>query len=311
MKKIAIIGAGTMGHSIGLSAAWSGQSVKIFGVDARDLETAQKGFEAKLRLMAANGLISDEQVKEIAERVVFTSSLEEAVKEAEFIIEAVPENMELKHNIYRQLEGLAANDIIIASNSSGLMPTALAEGMKHPERFVLTHFWNPAHLVPLVEIVGGEKTDEKTLQQTKTLIEQMKKQAVLLNKELPGFIGNRLQFAMFREAQALLDAGVATKEDIDAAVTYGIGRRLPVTGPLQTADLGGLDIFYAISDYLFEDLSTDQKPGRTLSELAKSGKLGTKTGSGFYEWPEAQSRAVQAEREEALIHFLKQDMEKE
>lgn len=311
MKKIAIIGAGTMGHSIGLSAAWSGLSVKIFGVDARDLETAQKGFEAKLRLMSANGLISDEQVKEIAERVVFTSSLEEAVKEAEFIIEAVPENMELKHNIYRQLEGLAANDIIIASNSSGLMPTALAEGMKHPERFVLTHFWNPAHLVPLVEIVGGEKTDEKTLQQTKTLIEQMKKQAVLLNKELPGFIGNRLQFAMFREAQALLDAGVATKEDIDAAVTYGIGRRLPVTGPLQTADLGGLDIFYAISDYLFEDLSTDQKPGRTLSELAKSGKLGTKTGSGFYEWPEAQSRAVQAEREEALIHFLKQDMEKE
>lgn len=311
MKKIAIIGAGTMGHSIGLSAAWSGLSVKIFGVDARDLETAQKGFEAKLRLMSANGLISDEQVKEIAERVVFTNSLEEAVKEAEFIIEAVPENMELKHNIYRQLEGLAANDIIIASNSSGLMPTALAEGMKHPERFVLTHFWNPAHLVPLVEIVGGEKTDEKTLQQTKTLIEQMKKQAVLLNKELPGFIGNRLQFAMFREAQALLDAGVATKEDIDAAVTYGIGRRLPVTGPLQTADLGGLDIFYAISDYLFEDLSTDQKPGRTLSELAKSGKLGTKTGSGFYEWPEAQSRAVQAEREEALIHFLKQDMEKE
>ncbi|RAZ69769.1 3-hydroxyacyl-CoA dehydrogenase family protein [Planococcus maitriensis] len=311
MKKIAIIGAGTMGHSIGLSAAWSGQSVKIFGVDARDLETAQKGFEAKLRLMAANGLISDEQVKEIAERVVFTNSLEEAVKEAEFIIEAVPENMELKHNIYRQLEGLAANDIIIASNSSGLMPTALAEGMKHPERFVLTHFWNPAHLVPLVEIVGGEKTDEKTLQQTKTLIEQMKKQAVLLNKELPGFIGNRLQFAMFREAQALLDAGVATKEDIDAAVTYGIGRRLPVTGPLQTADLGGLDIFHAISDYLFEDLSTDQKPGPTLSSLLEKGELGTKTGSGFYQWPQAQSEAVQGKREEALIHFLKQDMEKQ
>lgn len=311
MKKIAIIGAGTMGHSIGLSAAWSGLSVKIFGVDARDLETAQKGFEAKLRLMSANGLISDEQVKEIAERVVFTSSLEEAVKEAEFIIEAVPENMELKHNIYRQLEGLAANDIIIASNSSGLMPTALAEGMKHPERFVLTHFWNPAHLVPLVEIVGGEKTDEKTLQQTKTLIEQMKKQAVLLNKELPGFIGNRLQFAMFREAQALLDAGVATKEDIDAAVTYGIGRRLPVTGPLQTADLGGLDIFHAISDYLFEDLSTDQKPGPTLSSLLEKGELGTKTGSGFYQWPQAQSEAVQGKREEALIHFLKQDMEKQ
>lgn len=311
MKSIAIIGAGTMGHSIALSAAWSGLSVKIFGVDAHDLETAQKGFETKLRFMADNELIDNEQVKEIAERVAFTNSLEEAVKDAEFIIEAVPENMGLKHKIYRQLEALAAKDIIIASNSSGLMPTALAEGMKHPERFVLTHFWNPAHLVPLVEIVGGEKTDEKTLQQTKALIEQMKKQAVMLKKELPGFIGNRLQFALFREAQALLDAGVASKEDIDAAVTYSIGRRLPVTGPLQTADLGGLDIFHAISDYLFEDLSTDQKPGRTLSALAANGELGTKTGSGFYEWPEAQSKAVQAKREKALIHFLKQDMEKE
>lgn len=104
---------------------------------------------------------------------------------------------------------------------------------------------------------------------------------------------------------------MASKEDIDAAVTYSIGRRLPVTGPLQTADLGGLDIFYAISDYLFEDLSTDRKPGRTLSALAGNGELGAKTGSGFYDWPEVQSKAVQAKREEALIHFLKQDMEKE
>ncbi|ANU19943.1 3-hydroxybutyryl-CoA dehydrogenase [Planococcus plakortidis] len=310
MKNIAIIGAGTMGHSIALSASWSGHSVKIFGVDNHDLETAKKGFAAKLQLMADNELINEGQAQEIAEHVAFTTSLEEAVKDAEFIIEAVPENMALKHKIYHQLEELAANDIIIASNSSGLMPTALAEGMKHPERFVLTHFWNPAHLVPLVEIVGGEKTDEKTLQQTKAFIEQMKKQAVMLKKELPGFIGNRLQFALFREAQALLDAGVASKEDIDAAVTYSIGRRLPVTGPLQTADLGGLDIFHAISDYLFEDLSTDQKPGRTLSELTGKGELGAKTGSGFYEWPEEQSKAVQGKREEALIHFLKQDMEK-
>jgi len=310
MENIAIIGAGTMGHSIALSAAWSGLSVKIFGIDARDVKSARAGFEAKLHLMTDHELISKDQEKEIAERVIFTVSLEEAIKEAEFIIEAVLENMALKHQLYRQLEGLVPNDIIIASNSSGLMPTALAEGMKHPERFVLTHFWNPAHLIPLVEIVGGEKTDEQTLQRTKALIEQMNKQAVLLKKELPGFIGNRLQFALFREAQALLDAGVASKEDIDAAVTYSIGRRLPVTGPLQTADLGGLDIFYAISDYLFEHLSTEQKPGCTLSELAESGKLGTKTGSGFYEWPEAQSRAVQAKREEALIYFLKQDMGK-
>ncbi|MGM0897872.1 MAG: 3-hydroxyacyl-CoA dehydrogenase family protein [Bacillota bacterium] len=311
MGKLAVIGAGTMGHSIALAAAWRGQPVKIFGVDARDMENAKRGFKAKLCLMADNELIKSEELQEIDGRVLFSTSLEETVKDAEFIIEAVPENMELKHQVYRQLEELVAQNIVIASNSSGLMPTALAEQMEHPERFVLTHFWNPAHLVPLVEIVGGDKTSEQTLQQTRVMIEKMKKQPVLLKKELPGFIGNRLQFALFREAQALLDAGVASKEDIDAAVTYSIGRRLPVTGPLQTADLGGLDIFHAISDYLFEDLSTDQKPGSTLSALAANGELGVKTGSGFYDWPEEKSRIVQEKREEALIHFLKQDMEEE
>ncbi|MBT2581594.1 3-hydroxyacyl-CoA dehydrogenase NAD-binding domain-containing protein [Planococcus sp. ISL-109] len=311
MNKLAIIGAGTMGHSIALSAAWHGQTAEVFGVDAHDVERAQKGFESKLQLMAVNELIGKKEVQEIKSRVTFHTSMEETVKGADFIIEAVPENMELKHKVYRQLENLIRADIVIASNSSGLMPTALAEQMDHPERFVLTHFWNPAHLIPLVEIVAGERTSEKTLRQTRKVIEQMNKKPVLLKKELPGFIGNRLQFALFREAQALLDAGVASKEDIDAAVTYSIGRRLPVTGPLQTADLGGLDIFYAISDYLFEDLSTDQKPGRTLRELVEENHLGEKSGRGFYDWPAEKSKAVQDKREEALIHFLKQDMEAE
>lgn len=309
MNKLAIIGAGTMGHSIALAAAWHGQMTEVYGVDAADIERAQTGFESKLQFMIDKGLVSQEDAQDIRDRVRFRIDLKETVEEAEFIIEAVPENIELKHKVYHELESLIASDVVIASNSSGLMPTALAEKMDHPERFVLTHFWNPAHLIPLVEIVGGERTHAETLEKAKKAIEQMNKKPVLLKKELPGFIGNRLQFALFREAQALLDEGVATKEDIDAAVTYSIGRRLPVTGPLQTADLGGLDIFHAISDYLFEDLSTDQKPGRTLRENVKHGNLGEKSGSGFYDWPPEESAAVQAKREETLIHFLKQDME--
>jgi 3-hydroxybutyryl-CoA dehydrogenase len=136
----------------------------------------------------------------------------------------------------------------------------------------------------------------------------MKKKPILLNKEIPGFIGNRLQYALFREAQALLDAGAATKEDIDAAVTYSIGRRLPVTGPLMTADMGGLDVFSAISNYLFEDLSTDQRSGETLTRLVEEKKFGDKSGEGFYEWEQTVSEKLNAEREQTLIHFLKNDL---
>lgn len=188
------------------------------------------------------------------------------------------------------------------------MPSLLAEGMDYPNRFVVTHFWNPGHLIPLVEVVKGEKTDNGTVQRAMQVLQHMNKKPVLLNREIPGFIGNRLQYALFREAQSLLDAGVATKEDIDAAVTYSIGRRLPITGPLMTADLGGLDVFSAISNYLFEDLSTDQKSGRVLTQLVEENKFGDKSGEGFYSWDEQFSMLKNVEREQMLIHFLKGDL---
>lgn len=308
MDKLAVIGAGTMGHSIALAAAWHGQRTEVYGVDELDVERAKQGFRAKLTLMEENGLLTKGQTEEVGARLKFSTSLEETVADAEFIIEAIPENIKLKHKLYRQLEGVVDEAVVIASNSSGLMPTLLAEEMKHPERFVLTHFWNPAHLVPLVEIVAGEKTAGETMEKAQEVIRRMHKKPVLVKKELPGFLGNRLQFALFREAQALLDANVASKEDIDAAVTYSIGRRLPVTGPLETADLGGLDIFHAISSYLFEDLSSAKAPGHTLDALVDKGELGEKSGRGFYDWPQERSRAVQTKREETLIHFLKQEL---
>ncbi|MFZ2845009.1 3-hydroxyacyl-CoA dehydrogenase family protein [Psychrobacter sp.] len=194
------------------------------------------------------------------------------------------------------------------SNTSGFKPSALAVDMLHPARFVVTHFWNPAHLIPLVEVVKGEHTDAMTVQRAMDVLKLMNKKAIVLNKEIPGFIGNRLQYALFREAQALLDSGAASKEDIDAAVTYSIGRRLPVTGPLMSADMGGLDVFSAISNYLFEDLSTDQRSGEVLSQLVNENKLGDKTGEGFYSWAPDVSAKMNEEREQTLIYFLKNDL---
>ena len=308
MENVSILGCGTMGHSIALSAAWAGLPVKVYGISDQDLQIAKKGLQNKIKVMKDNGLFDEKEAARIMDLIKLSISLEEVVKETTFIIEVIPEVLDLKKNMYKKLEALVGKDVIIASNTSGFMPSLLAEGMDHPNRFVVTHFWNPGHLIPLVEVVKGEKTDNGTVQRAMQVLQHMKKKPVLLNREIPGFIGNRLQYALFREAQSLLDAGVATKEDIDAAVTYSIGRRLPVTGPLMTADMGGLDVFSAISNYLFEDLSTDQKSGRVLTQLVEEHKLGDKSGEGFYTWDEQFSQLKNVEREQMLIHFLKGDM---
>lgn len=300
-----------MGHSIALSAAWAGQQVNIYGVNDQDIENAGKGLRNKLKVMAENGLFDANEAEKIQGNIVFSTVLEDTIAGATFIIEVIPEVLEMKREMYKKIESLVAKDIIIASNTSGFKPSLLAEEMTYPNRFVVTHFWNPAHLIPLVEVVKGEHTDEETVQRAMDLLRAMKKKPILLNKEIPGFIGNRLQYALFREAQALLDAGAASKEDIDAAVTYSIGRRLPVTGPLMTADMGGLDVFSAISNYLFEDLSTDQRSGETLTRLVEEKKLGDKSGEGFYEWESTVSEKLNAERERTLIHFLKNDLEQD
>lgn len=311
MEKISIIGAGTMGHSIALSAAWSNHCVKVYGINGEDLENADRGLNKKLKVMAENELFTIEQAKEIRKRIRLTTSLEEAISESTFIIEVVPEILELKKDLYNRLEKLVGDEVVIASNTSGFKPSLLASDMRLPNRFVVTHFWNPGHLIPLVEVVKGEHTDAKTVQRVMAVLKEMNKKPILLNKEMPGFIGNRLQYALFREAQALLDAGAASKEDIDAAVTYSIGRRLPVTGPLMTADMGGLDVFSAISNYLFEDLAADQHSGETLSELVDKNKLGDKTGEGFYSWEPDVSAKLNEEREMTLIYFLKKDLKAE
>ena len=308
MENITILGAGTMGHSIALSAAWANQTVNIYGIDEYDIENAVKGLNNKLKVMTENELFTSEQMNEIRQRIQFTTSLEEAVSEATFIIEVIPEVLDLKKELYSRLEALVKDDVVIASNTSGFTPSILAADMLHPARFVVTHFWNPAHLIPLVEVVKGEHTNAVTVQRAMDVLTLMNKKAIVLNKEIPGFIGNRLQYALFREAQALLDAGAASKEDIDAAVTYSIGRRLPVTGPLMSADMGGLDVFSSISNYLFEDLSTDQRSGRVLSQLVNENKLGDKTGEGFYSWAPDVSAKMNEEREQTLIYFLKNDL---
>jgi 3-hydroxybutyryl-CoA dehydrogenase len=308
IERLAIIGCGTMGHTIALNAAWVGIQVKMYGIDQKDVQNGLLAVKAKLKTLFANDLIKQDQQDQILEKITGTDSLSDAVSGATFIIECIPEILKLKNDLFIKLDEMCNEEVILATNTSGLSPSLIGLNLKYPQRILATHFWNPAHLIPLVEVLRAKFTNDNTFKRTIDLLMFMNKKPIEVKKEVPGMVGNRLQFALFREAQFLLEQGIASKEDIDAAVTYGIGRRLPVTGPLLSADMGGLDIFASISDYLFKDLSnTDQSSGK-LRDLISQGHFGQKNGKGYYTWNEKFTEAMNHKREEQLIQFLKDDI---
>jgi 3-hydroxybutyryl-CoA dehydrogenase len=310
MEKLTVIGSGTMGHSLTLSAAWSGIEVKMYGTDMNDINTGLSNIEKKLERLNKKDLFASDQIVDILNRILVTSSLPEAIKDCSFIIEAIPEDEELKKGLFKQLSGYCGREVIIASNTSGLSPSLFVSSITEPKRFIVTHFWNPAHLIPLVEVVPVKETSKTTIQRTLTFLKQMKKKAIVLKKEIPGFVANRLQFSLFREAQYLLEKGIASPEDIDAAVTYSFGRRLSATGPLASADMGGLDIFSSISDYLFVELSNAKTSSNLLKSMLEKGDYGSKSGRGFYEWTPEFMELMNEEREDELIRQLEIDRKK-
>lgn len=308
MERTRVLGAGIMGHSIALALAWAEQDVVLWGTDKSDLARAEKEIADKIERLAAGGVVKGNP-DEVAERIRYTTSLEDAASGATFLIEAIPEQLEIKQNFFKTLDELCEPSVILASNTSGLRPSDIAKLMKHAERMVVTHFWNPAHLIPLVEVVRGKHTSQEAVNRSLALLRAIKKKPIVVKKEVPGFVANRLQYALFREAQHLLEEDVADVEDIDAAVIYSIGRRLPVTGPFMTADMGGLDVFHSISEYLFPELSKAEGSLPAMRSLVEQGKFGIKGDAGFYEWGAERKREFLRKREEQLIRFLKQDLE--
>ena len=307
MERVSVIGSGTMGHSIAISLAWGDQTVNVYCINNEAAEVALKNINTKLEVMINHKAISLTEAEEIKSNIKLKTSLAETLSDTTFIIEAITENLELKRKLFNNISEYIDEKTVLASNTSGFLPSELSHEFKYPEQFAVTHFWNPAHLIPLVEIVPSDKTSKETIERAKELLTKISKKPIVLKKEITGFIGNRLQYAMLREAQYLLDNGYADKEDIDASVTYSIGRRYPVTGPLMTADLGGLDVFSTISDYLFKELSNADHSGETITQLVKEGNLGIKNRSGFYEWNEELSAEINEQREKMLLDFLKSD----
>lgn len=307
VKRICNLGTGTVGPGITLTFALAGYQVHMYG---RSDDSIKRGFDAIkdiLKKFEVHAIVQKVDIPKILGRIKGVTTLEEAAEGADFVIESIIENLSTKQEVFARMEQLCSANTIFASSTSGLTPSAIAENLEQKDRFIVAHFWNPPHLIPLVEVVPGKYTSQNTTDITSKLLEKIGKKPVVLKQEALGFIGNRLQFAMLREALYLIDSGVATKEAIDTTIKYALGRRLSTTGPFESADLSGLDIINNISSYLFEDLCSNTEVSSVLKEAVEEGNLGVKTGSGFYEWTPNSLIKIKEIREDDLIEWLKKD----
>ena len=298
-----VIGSGLMGTGIAAVFAAAKMKVTLIDTDQKRLDESKD----KIRGIATE-LLSAELIEEnpetVAARVVCASDLE-ACRESELILEAIFENLEAKHALYARLEQIVSASTIIGSNTSGLLPSELCRPFHHPERFLVVHFWNPPHAIPLVEVVPNPATKADVADLVLKFLRSINSDPVLVAKEIPGFIGNRLQYAVLREALAIVRSGAATPEAVDTAMKASLGPRYSVVGPIESADLGGLDTFFTIASYLMPLLAKDEDVLQLMKEKVAAGKTGPRSGEGFYPWPEERVAAVIAHRNRALLQHRK------
>jgi 3-hydroxybutyryl-CoA dehydrogenase len=294
-----VVGAGLMGVGIGAVLAAAGIHTMLSDVDAGRLAAATRELQRLADELVDATLLPEAERTALPARVQYgpTASL----AGLPLVFEAVPENLALKREVYAQLETVLAPEAIICSNTSSLMPAALAADLRHPERLLVTHFFNPPHAVPLVEVVPSPATDPAVVTQTLAFLHALGQVPVLVRKEVPGFIGNRLQYALLREAMALVQAGVATPEEVDTVITTSIGRRYSTIGPFETVDLNGVDLFLTIGEDLLPRLANDERSLDLLRERVAAGKLGLRSGEGFYSWSPERIASVRGRRDRDLL----------
>jgi len=304
-RNVAVIGAGLMGPGIALTFARGGFTVHLNDLTTDKVQRALDHIRADLALLVDSGLANASDIENTLGHIQGTTDLAEALHEAHYVVEAVFEDLAVKQQLFREFERLCPAQTVLASNTSALSVDDIAAAMRWPEQVIAANYWNPAHILPLVEVVPGRRTSTETLDFTCQILRRSGKRPVVLRKYIPGYIGNRLQFALLREAVSLVERGIASAEDVDAVVELSFGRRLAATGPLKTADLGGLDVFLSISRTLFQDLDNSSEAPQLLLEAVQQGHLGAKTGQGIYDWPPERVQEVKAARDHALMRWLK------
>ncbi len=301
-KRVLILGAGTMGRGIALCFAKNGYETNLYDPDSAALKQARVRITADLDLLVEMGRMTESRKAAVFSRIHSATGLPRPVPD--LLLEAAPEELHLKRALFRELEKEAAPTALFCTNTSALSITLLSEEMKHPERLVGTHFWNPPHLVPCVEVVPGDATTEAYINRAMAVLREIERRPVRIRRDLPGFVGNRLQHALFREALFLVESGVVSPEDLDEVVRYGFGLRMPLMGPMERADLGGLDVTGNVQRYLLPHLSRNTDASSLLTGLAAKGRLGLKTGGGFFEWDDKRTQKTVRHRDRALLQLL-------
>jgi 3-hydroxybutyryl-CoA dehydrogenase len=309
IRKAAVIGAGIMGHAIAQLFAQAGISVSLTDSEQSNLNAGISKIDENLKILVENGILGKQKAEEALSRVRPVHLLRNAVLDADLVVECARENLALKQRLFEEIEAAAPSEAVVASNTSSLALSEIGGRVKLRSRLIITHYFNPPHLVPIVEVVPDEFTDRRIVEGMCRFIVRIGKIPVPLKKPLPGFLVNRIQAAMVREILWIMEQDVAELEDIDNAIRWTIGFRLATMGPLELIDFGGLDTWLSLLHNVMPSLSNSKVPSTILSDKVARGALGTKSGKGFFDWgsgfPSRSTVERMRERDSNLIALLK------
>jgi 3-hydroxyacyl-CoA dehydrogenase len=301
VDRVAVVGAGRMGHGIALAYALDGNRVALYDVDEAVLRRSRDRIDAALDTLVGAGHVSSAEADAARENVVRRSELAACVRDADLVTEAVAEDLSIKRAVFEQLDAHAPDGAILATNTSGLSIDEIASPVADASRVLGTHWFNPPYVVPLVEIVKGSATADAAVETVHAALSSAEKTPVVVEKDIPGFIGNRIQAAMSYEAFSLLARGVATPQDIDRAVKAGFGFRLPVMGIFEKMDQSGLAIHHEVEKQLLPTLDRGTEPNRVITELLDRDESGMDAGKGIYDWTGVDCDETERARDRALL----------
>lgn len=306
LKKAAIVGSGLMGSQIALVLATGSRELALMDTKKETLDCALRNIKRYAENLEKHKILTELSKQEILSRIWTTPSLEEAVSKAEMVVEAVYENVDTKKEVFAKLDEATSPGTILASNTSSISITKLAESTANPERVVGSHFVQPAHIVPIVEVIMGQKTSDTIAKRCCQIWQSLGKIPLLIKVDVPGFLINRLQHAIIREATSLLAQGIASAEDIDTAVAVGLAPRFMTAGPLEQRDINGIKMHCDVASYLWKELDGFKIPLDYLKKKVERGELGLQAGKGYYDWKGIDPASVRNEKDEALITWTKE-----
>ncbi len=310
IRNICVVGAGMIAPGVAQVFAAKNYNVSIYARRQEALPEAIEKIRSSLSMMAERGLGLKSEIEPAISRIKTTTDLSEAAADAQLVIECVSENMELKQQFFHDLDQICSPETILATNTSVMSPTEIASKARRRERIVGAHFWNPPYLIPLVEVVKGKETSEETLETTYQCMKMAGKYPVKCMKDVPGFIANRLQHALWREALSIVENGIADAATVDDAIKMGFAIRLPVLGPLENADMAGLDLCLSIHSYILKHLEASPNPSPLLKEKVEKGELGFKTGKGYQTWSAEEAEKSRRKLLDYLIEWTKREQGK-